>query len=62
MEKQLSSFAMKSYELFMNGIYEAVDICGRGVDKDEDRPHLFGGWRRFVVDFLVELFPFDFIC
>lgn len=46
----------------MNGIYEAVDICGRGVDKDEDRPLLFGGWRRFVVDFLVGLFPFDFNC
>ena len=60
MEKQLSSFAMKSYELFMNGIYEAVDICGRSVDKDEERSLLFGGWRRFVVDFLVGLFPFDF--
>lgn len=62
MKRQLSSFARKSYELFMNGIHEAVDICGRGVDKDEERSLLLKDGSALVVDYFMGLFPFDFNC
>ena len=46
MESQMSSFVGESYEQFLNGIYEAVNICGRSLDKDEERSLLLERWKR----------------
>lgn len=51
MESQMSSFVGESYEQFLNGIYEAVNICGRSVDKDEERPFSRRDGSALVVDF-----------
>ena len=46
MESQMSSFVGESYEQFLNGIYKAVNICGRSLDKDEERSLLSERWKR----------------